>query len=264
MKAPDTAAAPSTDGDPSRGAQAVTRALDVLACFRGGSPDLGVSDIARVLELKTSTTHRLVRTLVNAGFLERDDKTSRYRLGNALAEYGQIVHRQRRVDIAEPHLQRLSKTTGRNVALAVRHGSDALVLSGAKGGWTQPHDVITGIRIPLHSSAMGKVLLAWADERRADLTRIGPLTASTPRTITDPEELRQELKKTRLVGYALNDEEMTPGIRTVALPILDDNGYAVFALAVRGPVELMTDERIPKIVEQAKKTAEEVRIALLT
>jgi DNA-binding IclR family transcriptional regulator len=111
---------------------------------------------------------------------------------------------------------------------------------------------------------MGKVLLAWADERRGDLARIGPLTASTPRTITDPEELRQELTKTRVVGYALNDEEMTPGIRTVALPILDDNGYAAFALAVRGPVDRMTNEQISKIVELARKTAEDVRIALLT
>ena len=109
----------------------------VLACFRGGTPDLGVSDIARILDLKTSTTHRLIRTLVNAGFLERDPRTSRYRLGNALAEYGQIVYRQRRVYVAEPHVRRLSQATGENVALAVRHGSDALLLTGAQAAWSE-------------------------------------------------------------------------------------------------------------------------------
>ena len=189
------------------------RSPGLSACwpvFGAGSPDLGVSDIARILELKTSTTHRLIRTLVNAGFLERDPRTSRYRLGNALAEYGQIVYRQRRVDVAEPHLRRLSQVTGENVALAVRHGSDALLLTGAQAPWSETHDV-TGIRIPLHASAMGKVLMAWADERDGDPAHIGPLTPATPRTITDPAALRRELERTRVAGYALNDEEMTPG-----------------------------------------------------
>ena len=76
---PDVAS-PDSLREQSGGAQAVTRALSVLARFRGGTPDLGVSDIARMLDLTTSTTHRLVRTLVNAGFLERDPRTSRYRL----------------------------------------------------------------------------------------------------------------------------------------------------------------------------------------
>jgi IclR family transcriptional regulator, acetate operon repressor len=250
------------NAEQSGGAQAVTRALSVLACFRGGTPDLGVSDIARMLDLTTSTTHRLIRTLVNAGFLERDPRTSRYRLGNALAEYGQIVYRQRRVYVAEPHVRHLSLLTGENVALAVRHGSDALLLTGAQAAWSESQRV-TGIRIPLHSTAMGKVLIAWADEFEGDPTRIGPLTAVTPRTITDPAVLRRELERTRSVGYALNDEEMTPGIRTVAVPILDDDGHALFALAVRGPLDHMTNKRIPSLIDLARNTAEEIRLALM-
>jgi IclR family transcriptional regulator, acetate operon repressor len=85
MSSPDTTQMPDLDKE-TGGAQAVTRALAVLACFRDGSPDLGVSDIARALELKPSTAHRLVRTLLRAGFLEQNTDTSRYRLGNALAE----------------------------------------------------------------------------------------------------------------------------------------------------------------------------------
>lgn len=82
------------------------------------------------------------------------------------------------------------------------------------------------------------------DEFEGDPSRIGPLTPVTPRTITDPSALRRELERTRRVGYELNDEEMTPGIRTVAVPILDHEGHALFALAVRGPLDHMTDERI--------------------
>ena len=244
------------------GAQAVNRALAVLGCFRCGSPSLGISDIARALELKTSTVHRLVRTLLNAGFLEQDAATSRYRLGNSLAEYGQIVYRQRRIHLAVPYLRELSHATGENAALAVRHGSDALLLTGAQAPWSETLDV-TGLRIPLHASAMGKVLLAWGASDEVVPAEIGPLTAATARTITDPVELRRELERTRRAGYALNDEEMTPGIRTISVPVIDDAGHAAFALAVRGPVEHMTSERIPTIVDHARETAHFIRKVLL-
>lgn len=260
MGALDTRA-PET-GDQVGGTQAVLRALGVLACFRDGSPDLGVSDIARALSLKTSTAHRLVRALVREGFLEQDPITSRYRLGNTLAEYGRIVYRQRRVHVAEPYMQELSRFTGENVGLAIRHGPDALALAVAHASSSETID-IAGIRIPLHASAMGKVLLAWADPYESDPAHIGPLTPATARTITSPAELQRELGRVRAAGFALNDEEMVPGIRTVAVPILDGLGHAVFALAVRGPVGHMTDQRIPMIVERAVETAERIRVALL-
>ena len=248
--------------DQSGGAQAVVRALAVLACFRDGSPDLGVSDIARALELKPSTAHRLVRTLLSAGFLEQDPSTSRYRLGNALAEYGQIVYRQRRVHLVLPHLEALSRATGENVALAVRHGADTLLLSAIQPSWSEARDV-TGIRLPLHASAMGKVLLAWDDGQEVNLAQIGPLTPATHRTITDPAEFRAELARTRTAGYALSNEELSPGIRTVAVPVLDDADRAVFALAIRGPLEHITTARIPSLVESARSTASSIRETLL-
>jgi IclR family transcriptional regulator, acetate operon repressor len=260
MSSPDTTQVPEVDKEPG-GAQAVTRALAVLACFRDGSPDLGISDIARALELKPSTAHRLVRTLLRAGFLEQDAESSRYRLGNALAEYGQIVYHQRRVHLAEPYLARLSKDVGENAALAVRHGSDALLLSGAQAPWSGPHDV-TGMRIPLHASAMGKVLLAWGGDQAVEPAVIGPLTPATDRTITDVDELRHELKRVVDAGYALNDEEMTPGIRTVAVPVFDDRVLAAFALAIRGPVDHLPDERIPALVDRARQTAVLLQAAL--
>jgi IclR family transcriptional regulator, acetate operon repressor len=253
MSSSDTTAASDLDKE-AGGAQAVTRALAVLACFRDGSPDLGVSDIARALELKPSTAHRLIRTLVRAGFLEQDADSSRYRLGNALAEYGQIVFHQRRVHLAVPLLADLSLAVGENAALAVRHGSDALLLSGAQAPWSDARNV-TGIRIPLHASAMGKVLLAWGDDQVVDPAVIGPLTPATVRTITNVEELRRELAKVVEAGYALNDEEMTPGIRTVAVPVFDDAGLAAFALAIRGPVDHLPDERIPMLIDRARETA---------
>lgn len=84
------------------GAQAVRRALDVLHCFHDNGPDLGASDLARRLGLSASTAHRLARTLLGAGFLEQDARTSRYRLGPAVTELGRLSYHQRGLHLAAP------------------------------------------------------------------------------------------------------------------------------------------------------------------
>lgn len=237
---------------PTAGAQAVNRAFAVLGCFRGNDVELGVAAIARTLELSTSTVHRLARTLVEAGFLEQDPTSSRYRLGATFAEYGRLVYHQHRVHLAEPELRRLARQTRESVALAIRRGGDAVLITEANSG---PYRDVTGIPLPLHASAMGKVLLAWGD---VDLRSLGPLAPRTDRTVTTVEALRAELNRTRSVGYALNDEELEAGIRTIAVPVFAQHDQLVFALAVRGEAADITDDRIPGLVEQA--TASAVRI----
>lgn len=90
----------------------------MLTCFRSGE-ELGVSEVARRQELAVSTTHRLLQSLVDAGFLEKDDATSRYRIGAALAAYGQVSYRQHRIYLSEPYLEQLAATTGASASLAV-------------------------------------------------------------------------------------------------------------------------------------------------
>ncbi|MCU1376123.1 MAG: putative transcriptional regulator, IclR family [Actinomycetia bacterium] len=238
------------------GTQTVTRAFAVLGCFRESQRDLGASDIARLLDLSTSTVHRLAQSLVEVGFLEQDVASSRYRLGATLAEYGQLVYRQRRVHLAEPELRRLARRTRHVVALAIRRGNDAVLITEATAS-TAPHDVV-GVALPLHASAMGKVLLAWSpgiDLRSLDLT------PRTERTLTTVDALRAELERVRALGYALNDEELDPGIRTIAVPVGGD-GDAPFALAVRGPSARITEERIPVLVDQATTAAARISGAL--
>ncbi|MFI6313785.1 IclR family transcriptional regulator [Nocardia fusca] len=235
--------------------QSVTRALAVLACFRNGE-DLGVSEIARRLDLPVSTTHRLLSALVEAGFLDKMDSPSRYRLGTALAEYGQIAYRQHRIHLAEPHLEELARITGAKASIAARHGNDAVLLGTSSWREADGHE-LQGLRLPLHASALGKVLLAWAQTGEDELTRL-PYDRGTARSISGPVELGKELAHTRERGYAFNDEELVHGFRTIGVPIGDESGQARFALGLRGPVELMIDERVPFFVDLAKVTAREI------
>ncbi|GGL03519.1 IclR family transcriptional regulator [Nocardia jinanensis] len=235
--------------------QSVTRALSVLACFRNGE-NLGVSAIARQLDLPVSTTHRLLSALVEAGFLDKVDSPSRYRLGTTLAEYGQLAYRQHRIHLAEPRLEELATITGAKASIATRHGNDAVLLGTSSWREADGHE-LQGLRLPLHASALGKALLAWAQTSEEELTWL-PYDSGTARSISGPVELGKELAHTRERGYAFNDEELVRGFRTIGVPIGDEPGQVRFALGLRGPVELMIDERVPFFVDLAKVTARKI------
>ncbi|NEW27173.1 IclR family transcriptional regulator [Nocardia cyriacigeorgica] len=237
------------------GVQTVTRALSVLDCFRGGETR-GVSEVARAQGIPVSTTHRLLTALVQAGFLEKDPVSSRYRIGRALAEYGQIAYRQHRIYLAEPLLEQLAATTGASASIATRHGIHAVLLGTSRWRESEGHR-LQGLRLPLHASALGKALLAWSADENEDLSAL-PYEQGTERSVSGPAELRAELELTRTRGYAYNDEELDPGFRTIGLPIPDPNGGCRFALGLRGATSLMIPERVPFFVELAKVTARDI------
>ncbi|MFB7011390.1 MULTISPECIES: IclR family transcriptional regulator [unclassified Streptomyces] len=240
------------------GAQAVRRALDVLHCFHDNGPDLSASDLARRLELSVSTAHRLARTLVGAGFLEQDARTSRYRLGPAVTELGRLSYHQRGLHLAAPELADLAERTGATADLALRSGPHAVIVAG---GSVTPR---TGLRRPLHSTALGKVLLAWARLDEGGPSSLPPLPAFTDRTIVEPAALEAELAKVRSDCYALNDGESAYGVRTLAVPVLDGSGYARFALAVRATPSVITDARTEWFLSQARSCARALEILLLS
>ncbi|SNY79311.1 transcriptional regulator, IclR family [Nocardia amikacinitolerans] len=243
------------------GVQTVTRALSVLDCFRGGE-ERGVSEVARTQGLAVSTTHRLLSALVQAGFLEKDAESSRYRMGRALAEYGQIAYRQHRIYLAEPHLEQLANTTGASASVATRHDIHAVLLGTSRWRESEGHR-LQGVRLPLHASALGKALLAWSAVSDDELRSL-PYEEGTERSVSNPAELRAELTRTRERGYAYNDEELDPGFRTIGLPILDPDGGCRFALGLRGTTTLMIPERVPFFVELAKVTAQEIAAKFAT
>ncbi|MFJ5229695.1 IclR family transcriptional regulator [Kitasatospora sp. NPDC088391] len=250
-------ASPGTVPTPPAGAQAVHRALGLLQSFHDNGPDLSASELARRTGLSVSTAHRLARTLVATGFLDQDERTARYRLGPAVAELGQLAFHRRGLHLAAPELDRLARRTGAVADLAIRSGPHAVVLVG---GSVRPAGGL-GLRRPLHSTALGKVLLAWPAPTDPPLR--GPLPACTDRTLTDPAALDAELALTRDRGYALNDGESAPGVRTLAVPVLDRAPVARFALAVRSTPDHLTPETLPRTLAQARTCAAALTVLLL-
>ncbi|MEU5883074.1 IclR family transcriptional regulator [Spirillospora sp. NPDC047279] len=244
----------------AKGSQAVTRALNVLHCFRDGGPALTASDIGRRLGLTTSTAHRLVRTLNDAGFLVQDTAGAHYRIGPSVLELGLLSFHQRGLHHAGPELEHLAQTTGATADLAIRSGNHALLLAGVT---VQRADPGVGLRRPLHSTALGKVLLAWARPGEDDLAELGPLRPLTGRTIADVRRLRVEVDRVRAVGHAMNDGESAEGVRTLAVPLLDRAGHARYALALRSTPEVITEARIPWFLAHAQGCARALEVLLL-
>ena len=247
----------TTEPEHRSGAQSVERALGVLRAIEQADDGLGVSEIAQRRGLTVSTAHRLTRVLYDAGLVSQDPRTERYQLGPALVTLGRRAEERLGYRLALPALEKLADTTGESINLGIRAGADVLVVLNVTSGQPLRFDQAPGSRVPLHTSAMGKCLLAFSDDVDAAVNSLPELESLTATTITDRDTLRQQLRQVRERGWAINDEERTPGVRAVAAPVLDA-GLAVAAIAVQGPTIRLPDARLDELAHDIASTAAQI------
>lgn len=244
---------------PRSGTQSVGRALAVLDAIAGAEGGLGVTEVAQRTGLTVSTAHRLTRSLCDAGLVAQDLRSERYGLGPRLVVLGRRAEQQLGYATIRPALEALAERTGESVNLGIRAGAEVLVVVDVASSQPLRFDQELGTRVPVHTSAMGKCLVAFGSGSiDAELESLPGLDPLTPRTITDRRALRRELDVVRQRGWALNDEERHPGVRAVAVPVLDAGGAAVAAIAVQGPTVRMGDERLAAVADDVAATAARV------
>jgi IclR family pca regulon transcriptional regulator len=216
--------------------QSLERGLAILSAFRSARPVLGVSELGRDLGLSRSTTHRYVATLAALGYLQQDPSTKKYRLGPRVLDLGfSAINSMELREIAAPHLRELSDATGYTVNMAILDNLDIVYVERCRSSQTGQREIDlnlhVGARLPAYCTSLGKVLLAYlpSDERKLRLRRIEP-SRRGPNTITSRQALAAELDKVREQGYAINNEELAYGLRSIAAPILDRDGGAAAAI----------------------------------
>jgi IclR family pca regulon transcriptional regulator len=232
---------PSEDAQPqAQGglSQSLERGLAILSSFSESRPLLGIADLARDVGLNKSTAHRYIATLTALGYLQQDPATRKYRLGPRVVDLGfTAINSMEITGIAAPHLQTLSDETGHTVSMALLDGHDIVYIqrrrSVREGQFGIDLNLHVGSRLPAYCTAMGKVLLAGVPPEslgpllgRIDLARRGP------RTITAREALVAELRQVRQIGMAVADEELMPGLRSLAVPVRDGFGNVVAAINI--------------------------------
>jgi len=240
--------------------QSVSRAAHLLKVFLAAHTSFGVTELSRVSGLPISTVHRLLTTLVDAGLLIYHQDAGRYSLSALLAGSSPgatSVEQLRRHCL--PFVEQLAVELGEDVGVAVLQPPYVLFLYVLEKH-RQPHvNVRPGSITPAHSTASGKLLLAFlSKDVRDHVLREHPLPMYTRSTITSPSLLARELERIRERGVAMEDEEFIPGVRSIAVPVTGKDGQALGALMVIGPKERLTDVKLILCQARLKATAEAI------
>jgi IclR family KDG regulon transcriptional repressor len=228
--------------------RAVERALQILSAFDDEHPERGVSDIAELMGLHKATTHRIMITLLNYGYLERTADGEKYRLGLKLAATGLLV--VQRLDFrreALPYMRQLTERFKENCDLGVLDQGEVFGVEVVPSNQAVMIASRIGFRMPIHCAASGKVFLAFLPDAERDRLLSRPLEPHTAKTITSAAELRRQLAEVQKTGYAIDDEELEVGVRAIAVPIRDRDGEVVAAMSIPGPTSRMTKERVAEL-----------------
>lgn len=240
----------TTSTPPPTPSKSVTaRALSVLGAFSALTPKLNLSQISRATGLPVATVFRLAGELEEGGFLQRDSSNF-YSLGIKLWEMGLLtpVHGRLR-EIAMPFLLNLQYLTHETVQLAVLNGLDAVYVEKLTSEVGVPIQSRIGSRIPLHATAVGQVLLAFADASLVDEVVSSPLTLYTDETITGKRALLRELSNVRDRGYAYSASEYVPGAVAIAAPVFVDGGLEAACGVVNYDARTDIEECVPALFD---------------
>ena len=238
----------------------VHNAARLLCTFQPGDTELGVTELARRLGLAKSVVYRMLRTLMVERLIEQDPETGGYRLGIKLWELGTLVsshaelHRAATVVVDELH-----NRTGDSVHVAVLDGVEVVYVERREAQRTLESLGEVGHRNYAHSTATGKVLLAFLPPIELDgrLAR-AELPALTPSTITDRAWLRAELARVREQGYAENVQESRLELSSVAAPIRGEGGTVVAAVSIVAASARLAGETRRRYTAAALHTAAEI------
>ncbi len=248
--------------------QTVANALKLLEAFHD-EEELGVTELSRRLDLHKNNVFRLLATLELQGYIEQSASSDRYRLGTRCLELGQAFLRSRTLlRRARPLLEELAGRSGESSHLAVMRGFEVIHLDGASSNQLVATGLRIGRHLPVHCTALGKVLLGFSSETvHAAYDRMRsserPLDPRTPATIVDSHKLFDQIRSAAVRGYALDLEECEPGLTCAAAPVFDSAGEVVAALSVSGPSFRMDEERllgeiVPLVTDSAARLSHEL------
>ena len=241
--------------------QSVERALDILFLLVEGNGAMTVSEIAARMDVHVSTASRLLSTLASQNVVAQS--RDGYRLGLGLLRLTHVVLNELHIrTLAYPHIQQLCQATHETIYLATLFEGEELFLdqvepeeSGTQTNWI-------GRIIPAHTASGGKVLLAYLSDEELEQYLQRVLTANTHATITDPDQLRVQLRQVREQGYAISRDEYLVGFGSVAAPIFDRKQQNVGVVALSGLSARLSPSALSQLAPHVVATANVISLAL--
>lgn len=211
-----------------------------------------VTEIAEVLGVNKSTVSRIVKTFIAKDMIEKSRTSGMYSVGPAILQMSSRYYKVRNLaGNVKSAMEAVCRQVEESVHLCALSNDGAVVVEQVESASRLVVNAKIGNREPLHASSVGKCLLAYADEeeRQAMLAHIG-YKRFTASTITTEQGLLAELESIRRNGYSVDDNELSPDIRCVAVPVFDSRGRCIYSMGVSGANSHMTPEKIGFIVEK--------------
>ncbi|WP_227378652.1 IclR family transcriptional regulator [Haladaptatus halobius] len=237
------------------------RSFDIIETLR----DLDgarLTEVAEYLDLPDSTVHNHLTTLVQRGYVVRNENT--YRVSLRFLEFGEYARSRRKIyEVARPEIDKLAAETEESANLLVEEDGRGVYVYNAQAGDAIPLDMHPGKHVALHATALGKAILAYLPESRVEkiLDRRG-LPARTPETIVDRDELFAELETVREQGYAFDDEERVRGVQCTAVAIKNENGQVIGAISVSGPASRIDGDLRERLLDDLRRAKNIIELKL--
>lgn len=233
------------------------RVCSILELVASNQRGLKHSEIAKSLNIPSSSLSALLNSLISRQYLFFDLFNKRYTLDSQiLALAGQYLAGLDIVEISRPIVRNLSGTTGESAAVAIRKGPDIMIICREDSPQVIRRTIQVGERFPLYATASGKVILANLPEHEMEQylseVKLSPITQGT---IKDIKALRNEIEKTRLSGYAFNRGESADGMVACAAPVFDMHGKVVATVSVSLPTSRFTTEREESLAHLIKEAS---------
>ncbi len=237
--------------------RSLEKALEVLGLFVI-FPVLTVTEISKKLGYPKSTISGLLKTFSKYEIVEKG-KDNAFRLGIKTFELGfRYLNGMEIHTVARLWAERLSNEEQEPIHLAIRRGTNIYIILDVQPPSSYMAILQTGMNIPAHSTALGKVLTAQLSDKELDAFLEMPLDRLTAHTIVEPEKLRAELKDVKKAGYAIDREESLHGLVCISAPIFQSDGHVIAAISISSMNLIGKDERIQALVQKIKQIANNI------
>ena len=241
--------------------QSIDRVFDLLEYLSAVPGGMSLSDLAVTAGLHVSTTHRLLSSLTQRGYVRKDGFTGKYRLTLRLFEISQRVSAVLGLlPVSEHFLEELANLSGEAVHLVERSGSEVVYLYKFEP-YSNPVNISSSVgrHNPMYCTGVGKSILSCLPESEVEAVwKATDVIRFTDKTLTTLEALKEDLERTRQRGYAIDDEEHDPQVRCIAAPIFNWKAEPIGAISISAPSARLTDAVMEKLAPSLQKAAEEI------
>ena len=239
------------------------RALKVLEALAQSRDALSAAEVAGIIGAERTTAYRMLMTLMEAGYVVRDQRARAYRLGYKVLTLSRaLLSGNEKTELVAACLREISARTGEAAHYSVLERDCAVLVQRSTGTQLVTIDFQVGDRAPLHCTSIGKVLLAYQDSAAIEAAILGGLPRFARNTITDSTRLRAELRKVRAQCYAYDDMEFADDMRCVAVPVIEKDGRVTGGISLSGPASRYSRQKLHELRNCAMAAARELSLRL--